>query len=318
MREDGLVDRLLDGDMNALARTISIVENGSPRVAGILRRIYPRTGGAYVLGVTGPPGGGKSSLVNELASVYRQRGERVGIIAVDPSSAFSGGAILGDRIRMQRHALDPDVFIRSMANRGHPGGLSKATYDTVDLLDAAGFSVVVLETVGVGQDEIEVVRGAETVCVVLVPGLGDDIQSIKAGIMEIGHVFVINKADRDGADRAYMEIEQMLALADWTGRWRPRIVRTVAIRGEGTEELVRRLDEHRQEGVGESASRQRRRELARIRFMDLVQEKLLETLERRAGAGAIEAGVEAVAARRLDPYSATAEILSKAGLGEEE
>jgi LAO/AO transport system kinase len=309
-----LVDRLLAGDKRALARAITLVEDGSPQVADLLREVYPRTGQAYVVGITGSPGSGKSSLVNAMAGAYRAQGERVGIIAVDPSSAFSGGAILGDRIRMQRHFLDPEVFIRSMANRGHPGGLSKATHDAVDLMDAAGYTLVLVETVGVGQDEIEVVEGADTVCVVLVPGLGDDIQSIKAGIMEIAHVFVVNKTDRAGADRVQTDVEQSLALEEWTDRWRPKIVKTVATRPQGIDDLVARIAEHRQWNAGGEAVSRRRRELSRTRFLDLLRERLLEEMTRRVGQGAVDAAVEEIAARRIDPYTATQQMVSAAGL----
>jgi LAO/AO transport system kinase len=314
--EAGLVQRLLRGDGRALARAISLVESGSGDLAELLRQVYPRTGGAYVVGVTGSPGSGKSSLVNALIAAYRERGERVGVIAVDPSSAFSGGAILGDRIRMTRHFSDPDVFIRSMANRGHPGGLSKATHDAVDLMDAAGYGLVILETVGVGQDEIEVVEGADTVCVVLVPGMGDDIQSIKAGIMEIAHVFVINKCDRPGADRMQADIDQMLSLQEWDERWRPRISRTVATGGEGIPDLLDRIDEHRQATGGAAAVSRRRRELSRTRFLDLLAGRLVRELERRLGREALERTIEEIAARRVDPYTATARAIAAAGMGE--
>jgi LAO/AO transport system kinase len=311
-----LVDRLLAGDSRALARAISLVENGSPQVAEILRRVYPRTGAAYVVGVTGSPGAGKSSLVSVMASAYRQRGERVGVIAVDPSSAFSGGAILGDRIRMQRHFMDPQVFIRSMANRGHPGGLSKATHDAVDLMDAAGYTLILLETVGVGQDEIEVVEGADTVCVVLVPGAGDDIQSIKAGIMEIAHIFVINKADRPGADRVQTDVEQSLSLDEWNERWRPRLVPTVATTAVGIDALLLLIDEHRSTTAGGDAVSRRRRDLSRTRFLDLLRERLLHEVAGRVGPQRLEEAIAAIAERRTDPYTATDELLAAAGLAE--
>ena len=205
-----IVERLLAGDERSLARAISLVERRAPEAKEILKEIFPRTGRAEIIGVTGFPGGGKSSLVDRLTTSYRASGSSVGILAVDPSSAYSGGAILGDRIRMQRHGADPGVFIRSMATRGALGGLSKAAADTVDILDASGRDVVLLETVGVGQDEIEVVRVASCVLVVLVPGLGDDIQAIKAGILEIADIFVINKSDREGADRLHADLESMI------------------------------------------------------------------------------------------------------------
>jgi len=311
------VERLLEGDVRALARAISLVENGSPRVAALLREIYPGTGKAYVVGITGSPGAGKSSLVNALAGFYRAAGERVGIIAVDPSSAFSGGAILGDRIRMQSHYLDPDVFIRSMANRGHTGGLAKATHDAVDLMDAAGYSVILLETVGVGQDEVEVVEGADSVCVILVPGMGDDIQSLKAGIMEIAHVFVINKSDRPGADRIHADVEQMLGLQEWNERWRPPIVRTVATSGQGVVELTEEIVRHRQSGRGADAVNRRRLELARTRFMSLLSDRLVAELLRRLGPEAVDRAVAEIASRKVDPYSATASVAQAAGMGEQ-
>jgi len=305
-----LVDRLLAGDVRALARAISLVEDGAAETADILRRVYPRTGQAWVVGVTGPPGAGKSSLVDGLATAWRAAGERVGIVAVDPSSAFSGGAILGDRIRMGRHGTDPDVFIRSMANRGHPGGLSKATHDAVDLIDAAGYGIVLLETVGVGQDEIEVVEGADTVCVVLVPGMGDDVQSLKAGIMEIAHIFVINKADREGADRVAADVDGMLSLADWTGRWRPRTVATVALTGRGIAELVAGVAEHRSTALG--ASTVRRRALSRTRFLNLLREQLLREAARRVGEATLEAAITEIAERRTDPYTASDRVVRQA------
>jgi LAO/AO transport system kinase len=314
---DDLVQRLLQGDSRALARAISLVESGSPSVAALLRKVYPRTGNAYVLGITGSPGAGKSSLVNALATAYRQAGERVGIIAVDPSSAFSGGAILGDRIRMQNHFLDPNIFIRSMANRGHTGGLAKATHDVVDLMDAAGYTMILLETVGVGQDEVEVVEGADSVCVVLVPGMGDDIQSLKAGIMEIAHVFVINKSDRPGADRVHADVEQMLGLQPWQGAWRPPIVRTVATADKGIPELMEEIVRHRESGGGSAAVNRRRLELSRTRFMSLLSDRLVAELLRRLGKEAVDAAVSDIASRKVDPYSATARVAASANMSEQ-
>src|SRR5438477_9303519 len=232
-----LIDRITAGDTTAVARAISKVEGGESDSSDLMKQIFPRTGRALIVGITGAPGAGKSSLVARLAAVYRGRGERVGIIAVDPSSPFSGGAILGDRIRMQTLGLDPGVFIRSMATRGNLGGLARATVDAVAILDAAGFEKIVVETVGVGQDEVEIVKTADVSVVVLVPGMGDDIQAIKAGIMEIGDVFVINKADRDGVLRTEKELEALLSLAERRDGWSPPIVKTVATESRGIEEL---------------------------------------------------------------------------------
>ena len=221
-----LLDRLRAGDVRAVARCISMVEEGVPSAVDVLRGAFPHTGRATVLGVTGSPGAGKSSLVDRLVGSYREAGHRVAVVAVDPSSAYSGGAILGDRVRMMRHATDDGVFIRSMATRGHLGGLSRATNDVIDLLDAAGYDPILVETVGVGQDEVDVVKTADAVAVVLVPGMGDDIQAIKAGILEIADLFVINKADREGADRLQAELDYMLALVEQPDRPKPCLLYT--------------------------------------------------------------------------------------------
>jgi len=307
-----LAKQLLGGSPGALARSISLVENERPEGRAILKVIYPRTGRALVLGITGPPGAGKSSLASRLVSAWRGRGEKVGIIAVDPSSAFSGGAILGDRIRMQEHALDPGVFIRSMATRGHSGGVSRASRDVVDLMDAAGYGIVLIETVGVGQDEVEVVEIADLVLVVLPPGLGDDIQAIKAGILEIADVFVINKADREGADRLEAELQAMLALSGDTETAATPIVKTVAISGSGVAELMEAVERHRSKAVTGEARRKRELDRSRDRLLGLLREELFQRVRRTCLAdGEMEALVEDLASRRRDPYSAAETVLDR-------
>ena len=309
-----LVDRLVDGDVRALARAISLVEDGASAGVAVLRAAFPRTGRAMVLGITGAPGAGKSSLVDRLVASYREAGRRVGVVAVDPSSAYSGGAILGDRVRMQRHATDDGVFIRSMASRGHLGGLSRTASDAVDLLDAAGYDPVLIETVGVGQDEIEVARAADAVAVVLVPGMGDDIQAIKAGILEIADVFVVNKADRPGADRVVADLDQMMSLVPGGARPRPAIYRTVAVSGEGIEELRAGLDAF---VAGSAAARRdaRRRERAEMRFLAILTERFLHDVRDRILAGArFDETVAEIAERRLDPYSAAERVLGGGSL----
>jgi LAO/AO transport system kinase len=303
---------LLAGDLRALARSISLVEEERPEGRAILKSVYPRTGRALVLGITGPPGAGKSSLVSRLVAAWRARGERVGIIAVDPSSAFSGGAILGDRIRMQEHALDRGVFIRSMATRGHFGGVSRASRDVVDLMDAAGYGVILIETVGVGQDEVEVVEIADLVLVVLPPGLGDDIQAIKAGILEIADVFVINKADREGADRLEAELQAMLALSGDAAIAATPVVKTVAVTGSGVPELMEAVERHRSRAVAGEARRKREMDRSRDRLLDLIREELFRRARRTClSDGEMESLVEAMADRRRDPYSAAEAVLEK-------
>jgi LAO/AO transport system kinase len=307
-----LAHRLLSGDPRALARCISLIEEESPQGRAILRAVYRQTGRALVVGITGPPGAGKSSLTNRLVGAWRKKGERVGIIAVDPSSAFSGGAILGDRIRMQEHALDPGVFIRSMATRGHSGGVARASRDVVDLMDAAGYGVVLIETVGVGQDEVEVVRIADLVLVVLPPGLGDDIQAIKAGILEIADLFVINKADREGADRLAGELQAMMALAPSTAATPIPILKTVATTGAGVDDLMEAVGRKRQERVSSAARLRRERDRSRERLLEVLKEELFRRARRTClENGEMEAAVEDLARRKRDPYSAAEAVLRK-------
>jgi LAO/AO transport system kinase len=306
-----LVDRLLDKDVRALARAISLIEEGSEQAEEVLKGVYRHTGRATVLGVTGAPGSGKSSLVDRLIAAYRAEDRRVGVVAVDPSSAYSGGAILGDRIRMQEHATDAGVFIRSMATRGHLGGLARTTNDAVDLLDAAGYDPVIVETVGVGQDEVDIVRTADVVAVVLVPGMGDDIQAIKAGILEIADLFVINKADREGVDRLQADLDYMLSLTPTDGRPRPKIHRTVAVRNEGIEQLKNGMQDYL-ESSDAGRRNERRRERAEARFLALLGETVLGRVTREAFCGdALATLVERIAERRIDPYTAAKQIADR-------
>ncbi len=304
-----LVDRVLAGDRRALARAISIVEDEAG--AEIVRALFARTGRAYRIGVTGPPGAGKSTLVDRMTTELRAGGQTVGIIAVDPSSPFTGGAVLGDRVRMQLHADDPGVFIRSMATRGHLGGLSRTTDEVALVMDAAGFDVVLIETVGVGQDEVDVVRTADISIVTVAPQSGDDVQALKAGIMEIGDVFVVNKADLDGADRTRTSIEAMLSLQPIAeGAWRAPVLLTVATSGQGVREVLATVTGFRDRAAEAGASRRRLHYEARLReilgrrFVGFVERDLLEP-------GELEGFLDRIETRALDLYSAADEIMSR-------
>jgi LAO/AO transport system kinase len=310
---DNLGERVSKGDTAAVARAISKIEDGSTEATALMKQIYQHSRGALVIGITGAPGAGKSSLVDKLAMLYRQRGERVGIVAVDPSSPFSGGAILGDRIRMQTLGLDEGVFIRSMATRGNLGGLARATVDAVAILDAAGYAKIIVETVGVGQDEVEIVKAADVSVVVLVPGMGDDIQAIKAGIMEIGDIFVINKADREGVFATEKELELLLSLASRDDDWDPPIVKTVAIENQGVDVLADAIERFRQTQRSTALGSDRRRAIARWRIVELLRENLLaRVLDSDASVAMLNRLAEEVATRRRDPYSAVEEIIQAA------
>jgi LAO/AO transport system kinase len=307
-----LVERIMAGDTRAVARAISKVEDVSPDAAQLMKKIFPLTGRGLIIGVTGAPGAGKSSLVDKLALYYRRQGDRVGIVAVDPSSPFSGGAILGDRIRMQTLGLDSGVFIRSMATRGNLGGLARSTVDAVSILDAAGYGKIIIETVGVGQDEVEVVKAADISVVVLVPGMGDDIQAIKAGIMEIGDIFVINKADREGVLTTEKELEALLSLAARDDSWDPLIVKTVATESRGIPELVAAIENYRTHHLQADPGEGRRRAIARWRILELLRERLVaQTLESDSASDKLDLLAGEVASRKRDPYSAVEELMEK-------
>ncbi|HKA67557.1 MAG TPA: methylmalonyl Co-A mutase-associated GTPase MeaB [Actinomycetes bacterium] len=306
-----LVERARKGQPRAVGRLISLVEDASPVLREVMAALVGHTGGGYVIGITGAPGVGKSTSTSALVTGFRRLGKRVGVLAVDPSSPFSGGALLGDRVRMQEHALDPDVYIRSMASRGHLGGLAWATPQALRVLDAAGFDVILVETVGVGQSEVEIAGLADTTVVLLAPGMGDGIQAAKAGILEIGDVYAVNKADRDGADATVRELGNMLALGERRapGDWRPPIVRTVAVRGEGVDELIEALHKHQSwlSGTGELDRRRRRR------VCDEIEAIAVTALRERIGDLHGDQRLDVLAGRvlggELDSYRAADELV---------
>ena len=308
--------RVCAGDVLAVSRAITAIENHQPEAEELLRVVFPRTGKAYLTGITGAPGTGKSTLVDRLAAFYRRQNEAVGVIAVDPTSPYTGGAILGDRIRMQGHASDAGMFIRSMATRGFLGGLARATAEVALLLDAAGKDQVLIETVGVGQDEVDIVQLADCVVVVMVPGMGDDIQNMKAGLMEIADIFVLNKSDREGADRLEQELHAMLSLVMPRDGWHPPVVRTVASESKGIDVLAATIANFRAHFESSGERRRKHVEHWKQRLIELVESRLLQkVLGGSGGEARLTALAAEVADRRKDPFAAVNEILAQSGLG---
>jgi LAO/AO transport system kinase len=307
-----LVEGVISGEARSISRAITLIEGDSHQAFGLLKQLFPHTGKAHVVGVTGPPGAGKSTLTDHLIKLIRENGKRVGVIAVDPTSPFSGGAILGDRIRMTRHSGDPGVFIRSMATRGMLGGISRGTHDAVIVLEAAGFDVVIIETVGVGQDEVDIVNTAHSSVVVLVPGMGDEVQAIKAGILEIGDLFVINKSDRPGANRLETELRLTIEMAPVEEGWQPPIIKTVASEGKGVAELLTVIKEHGDHL--KTGARGYRREVQRCRhrirelWRELAMDRLLPRL---LSEDELERAAEKMARRETEPYTLIEKLAKK-------
>ncbi|MEE4354289.1 MAG: methylmalonyl Co-A mutase-associated GTPase MeaB [Desulfatiglans sp.] len=307
---DKIVENVKAGDIRTVARLIRDIDDGIPEVRDILKMLYPATGKGYVIGITGAPGVGKSTLVDQIVSHLRKKDKTVGVLAVDPTSPFSGGAILGDRVRMQRHSLDQGVFIRSLATRGHFGGLTQSTRSAIDVMDAMGKDYILVETVGVGQDEVDIVKSAQTTIVTVIPGMGDDIQAIKAGILEVGDIFLINKADRDGADKTYSDLRTMLDMdhkkhAD--RGWRPPIMKAQAVFDIGVAELLEEIEKHRQHLIDKYGETHSRRIEGRVReeLKEMVTTRLVEgALSKILQTGAFEETVAAVLKGDLDPYTA--------------
>lgn len=316
-----VTEKVISGDIRSVARLIRDIDDGMPEVREVLKELYPYTGKAYVIGITGAPGVGKSTLVDQMLSHIRKQEKTVGVLAVDPTSPFSGGAILGDRVRMQRHSMDEGVFIRSMATRGHFGGLTQSTRSAIDVLDAMGKDYIIVETVGVGQDEVDVVRSAHTTVIVVIPGMGDDIQAIKAGILEVGDIFLINKADRDGTEKTLTDLRLMIEMDQKKyeeGRWKPPILKAEAVFDKGVEGLLEEIGNHRRYLSESSAgfSLRKRKEKVRQELGEMVKNRLVEeVISKLVQTGEFERAVESIVEGKIDPYSACDDlVLPKLGL----
>jgi len=310
-----IAEKIISGDIRAVARLIRDIDDGMPGVRDILKDIYPHTGKAYIIGITGAPGVGKSTLVDQMVGHLRENDKTVGVLAVDPTSPFSGGAILGDRVRMQRHSLDEGVFIRSLATRGHFGGLTQSTRSAIDVLDSMGKDVIIVETVGVGQDEVDVVKSAHSTVIVVIPGMGDDIQAIKAGILEVGDIFVINKAEREGTDKTLSDLRLMIDMDQKKyegGRWKPPIIKTQAVFDKGVTDLLEAIENHKQylKESTEGLLFRMKKEKVREELADMIKQRLIEVvLEKVIDSGDFDAAVDSVASGKTDPYSACDRLL---------
>ncbi len=307
---NSIVEKVVSGDVRTVARLIRDIDDGMPEVRDVLKELFSHTGKAYVIGITGAPGVGKSTLVDQMIAHLRKRGKTVGVLAVDPTSPFSGGAILGDRVRMQRHSMDKGVFIRSLATRGHFGGLTQSTRSAIDVLDAMGKDVIIVETVGVGQDEVDVVRSAHTTVIVVIPGMGDDIQAIKAGILEVGDIFLINKADRDGSDKTYTDLKLMIEMDQKKydeGTWKPPILKAQAVFDEGVAEFMDAIEEHARylESVFGGLEIRKQKNMVRQELSEMIKARLLEeVIGKLTETGDFDKAVQAITDGKMDPYSA--------------